>query len=98
MVLTIFIYVHTFLLFSAVGHELGFVVGTLEYVAARLSAPVNVEYNWKNRHLRNDGSATMVGSFLNLHCGHNSPFSDTERRRLRGLLMQAMPSHQPLAK
>jgi hypothetical protein len=60
----------------------------LDYVQARLSAPAVVEANWKNRHLHVD-RIMSVGSFLNLHCGHNNPFSDSERRRLQALLAQA---------
>jgi hypothetical protein len=71
----------------SVKHELAFVLGTLEYVVARLSSAPTVESSWKNRHLEKDG--IMVGSFLNLHCGHNNPFSQAERKRLKTLLSQA---------
>jgi len=70
-----------------VKEELSFIVGTLEYIIARLSSPSVVEQSWKNRHLCVDES--MVGSFMNLHCGHNNPFSADERSRLRNVLMQA---------
>ena len=70
-----------------VTHELGFVIGTLEYIVARLSAPMSLQASWKNRHLVVDGM--MVGSFLNLHCGHNNPFSTSERSRLKDLLLHA---------
>ena len=72
----------------AVNHELSFVIGTLEYVEARLSSPPIVESSWNNRHLKG-GDAMMVGSFLNLHCGHNNPFSAAERKRLKTILHQA---------
>ena len=47
-----------------------------------------MESSWKNRHLYKD-DAMMVGSFLNLHCGHNNPFSAAERKRLKTLLLHA---------
>ena len=72
-----------------VSHELAFVLGTLEYVASRLSSPSIVETSWKNRHLSSEGTM-MVGSFMNLHCGHNNPFSDVERKRLKSLLLQSV--------
>jgi hypothetical protein len=71
----------------SVNHELAFIVGTLEYVVARLSSPPIVESSWKNRHLQKAGMM-MVGSFMNLHCGHNNPFSAPERKRLKTLLLQ----------
>jgi hypothetical protein len=75
----------------SVSHELAFVVGTLEYIVARLSSPGVVESSWKNRHLHQDGGM-MVGSFMNLHCGHNNPFSSAERKGLKALLLQATSS------
>jgi hypothetical protein len=70
-----------------VSQELGFVIDTLQYVVTRLCAPGIVESNWKDRHLQSIGSGT-IGSFLNLHCGHNNPFSVGEKKRLRVLLQQ----------
>ena len=67
--------------------ELSFIVGTLEYIVARLSSPSVVEQSCKNRHL--GLGEEMVGSFMNLHCGHNNPFSAGERSRLRDILLQA---------
>ncbi len=72
----------------SVNQELGFVVGTLQYVIARLGSPMVVETSWKDRHLQSNGQG-MVGSFLNLHCGHNNPFSAGEKKRLRSLVLQA---------
>mmetsp|Transcript_18209 Transcript_18209/g.45240 ORF Transcript_18209/g.45240 Transcript_18209/m.45240 type:complete len:908 (-) Transcript_18209:113-2836(-) len=69
-------------------HEIAFVIGTLEYVMLRLSAPTTIETSWKNRHLNANGILSE-GSFLNLHCGHNNPYSAEERKRLRALLLQA---------
>ena len=66
-------------------HELAFVVGMLEYAVCRLGSPAVVEANFKDRHLQSS-SQEMIGSFLNLHCGHNNPFSATEKKRLRSLL------------
>ncbi|CAJ1940042.1 unnamed protein product [Cylindrotheca closterium] len=70
-----------------VEEELSFIVGTLEYIVARLSSPSVVEQSCKNRHLGlGEG---MIGAFMNLHCGHNNPFSAGERSRLRDILLQA---------
>lgn len=71
-----------------VSHELGFVVGTLEYAVSRLGSQAVIEANFKDRHLQST-SQEMIGSFLNLHCGHNNPFSASEKKRLRSLLMHA---------
>lgn len=71
----------------SVNDELEYVIGTLEYIVDRLSAPSSLQSSWKNRHLVVDG--IMVGSFMNLHCGHNSPFSSSERNRLKELLLYA---------
>eukprot|EP00934_Nitzschia_sp_Nitz4_P003370 Nitzschia sp. Nitz4//scaffold76_size158648//79575//82649//NITZ4_002549-RA/size158648-augustus-gene-0.135-mRNA-1//1//CDS//3329557854//3360//frame0 len=73
---------------KSANHEVAFVIGTLEYVIARLSAPASVEAGWKLRHLQTFGPNT-VGSFINLQCGHNNPFSSEERRRLKILVTQA---------
>jgi hypothetical protein len=78
----------------AVSHELAFVIGTLEYVVARLSSATVVESSWKNRHLQKDGTM-MVGSFMNLHCGHNNAFATAERKRLKTLLSQSTTSSIP---
>lgn len=64
----------------------------LQYVVSRLSASQVLEVNWKNRHLEN--GSMSVGSFLNLHCGHNNPFEEVERSRLRSLLAKASQSPQ----
>lgn len=71
-----------------VSHELGFVVDTLQYIFSRLGSPAMIESSWKDRHLQSNGHAA-AGSFLNLHCGHNNPFSAGEKKRLRSLLLQA---------
>jgi len=80
---------------NSVSHEVAFVIGTLEYVMLRLSAPTILETSWKNRHLNGNGSMTE-GSFMNLHCGHNNPFSPDERKRLRDLLQSATVAREPL--
>jgi len=69
-----------------VSHELGFVLGTLEYAASRLGSQAVIEASFKDRHLQAT-SQEMIGSFLNLHCGHNNPYSVSEKERLRALLM-----------
>lgn len=73
--------------FTPVKNELSFIVGTLEYIVSRLLSPATVESSWKNRHLMVD--TMLVGSFMNLNCGHNNPFSAAERSRLRDVVLQA---------
>lgn len=75
-------------------HELGFVVDTLQYVVSRLGSPAMIESSWKDRHLQSSRDAASVGSFLNLHCGHNNPFSAGEKKRLRSLVLQATTRDQ----
>ena len=68
-------------------HEFKFVVGTLQYVQVRLSAPPTVELATKCRRLHVlDGG---VGCFLNLHCGHNSAFEKDEKGKLQELIAAA---------
>ena len=76
----------SFLLFAhQVSHEFQFVVGILHYIQARLSASATVQAAQLSRDLRHyDGSG--IGSFLDLHCGHNNPFSNTERESLKILI------------
>jgi len=74
-------------LLNSVSHEVLFVIGTLEYVMARLSTPATLEASWKSRHLNANGSMAE-GSFMNLHCGHNNPYTDAERKRLKAVLLQ----------
>jgi len=80
--------------YSSVSHEVAFVIGTLEYVVSRLSAPSTLETSWKSRHLNDNGSISE-GSFMNLHCGHNNPFSKEERNRLRAVLNQVTQTPLP---
>eukprot|EP00525_Craspedostauros_australis_P010893 CAMPEP_0198120966 /NCGR_PEP_ID=MMETSP1442-20131203/30847_1 /TAXON_ID= /ORGANISM="Craspedostauros australis, Strain CCMP3328" /LENGTH=225 /DNA_ID=CAMNT_0043779705 /DNA_START=221 /DNA_END=898 /DNA_ORIENTATION=- len=70
-----------------VKHEIAFCIGTLEYVVARLSSAQQVESNWRSKHMDPN---TGIGSFLNLHCGHNNAFSEDERKELQSLLQKAM--------
>mmetsp|Transcript_87929 Transcript_87929/g.179375 ORF Transcript_87929/g.179375 Transcript_87929/m.179375 type:complete len:963 (-) Transcript_87929:489-3377(-) len=79
---------------NSVSHEVAFVIGTLEYVVSRLSAPSTLETSWKSRHLNDNGSISE-GSFMNLHCGHNNPFSKEERNRLRAVLNQVTQTPLP---
>jgi hypothetical protein len=74
----------THTLLCTVSHELQYVVGMLQYVQARLSAPQTIQAARKSLHLQI--SESNVGSFLNLHCGHNNPFSKVERKKLQSLL------------
>lgn len=34
-------------------------------------------------------SDSNVGCFMNLHCGHNNPFTREEREQLKGILAKA---------
>jgi len=79
---------------NSVSHEISFVIGTLEYVMFRLSAPATLETSWKSRHLNANGPMTE-GSFMNLHCGHNNPYSVEERNRLKAILLQATRTPLP---
>lgn len=72
--------------FASVKHEITFVIGMLEYMLARLSSPQAVQSSWNCRHGKQDES--MVGCFLNLHCGHNNPFAKSERDQLRRILQE----------
>lgn len=74
-------------------HEINFVIGMLDYIVARLSAPVTVQASLNCIHLRRE--ETMVGTFLNLHCGHNNPFSKQERQQLKIILQRACELSQP---
>ena len=70
-----------------VTHEFQFVIGTLQYVQARLSAEPVIEVARRNRRLHVlDGG---VGCFLNLHCGHNSAFEKDEKAKLQELIEAA---------
>lgn len=74
----------------AVAHEFQFVVGVLQYVQARLSAPPTVEVATQCRRLHVlDGG---VGCFLKLHCGHNSAFEKDEKEKLQELIAAATAS------
>lgn len=72
--------------FSSVKHEISFVIGMLEYVIARLSSPPIIQASLKCIHCHPE--ETMVGTFLNLHCGHNNPFSKSERQHLKEILQK----------
>ena len=74
--------------FLAVKHELSFVIGMLEYIIARLSSPAVVKVSWKCKHGQLE--ETMVGTFLNLHCGHNNPFARQERQQLKDILQNTV--------
>lgn len=74
----------TILLIYSVKHEITFVIGMLEYMVARISSPQTVQSAYNSRHGKKDES--MVGCFLNLHCGHNNPFTKPERDQLRTIL------------
>ena len=67
-------------------HEVNFVIGMLDYMITRLSSPVVIEAAWKCKH--GTPEETMVGSFMNLHCGHNNAFSTAERQQLRRILRE----------
>ena len=70
-----------------VSHEFQFVLGVLLYLQERLMSTPAIESSRKSRNL--EATESAVGSFLNLHCGHNNPFSRDERMRLLEVLQQA---------
>ena len=72
--------------FFEVKHEVNFVIGMLDYMVNRLSSPAVIESSWKCKHGK--PQETMVGNFLNLHCGHNNAFANTERHQLRNILQE----------
>lgn len=78
--------------YKAVSHEVGFVIGTLQYCLSRLGSQTVVEASFNDRHLI-ASSRERLGSFINLHCGHNNPFGESEKKRLRSLVLQATSSH-----
>lgn len=80
-----------FLLSRTVSHEFQYVVGFLQYIVARLTAPQTIQLAQSSLQLHYNDSA--VGCFVNLDCGHNNPMSREERRRLQSLLDLAT-SHQ----
>lgn len=69
---------------KAVEAELKFIIGMLEYVVARLSSKQTLESSSRSLDLR-DG----MGAFIELHCGHNNPFSAEERIKLQMFLDKA---------
>ena len=74
---------------SLLRHEIQYVLGTLEYCLARLTAPSSVEKARANQRLLVDESDN-VGCFLNLHCGHNNSYSAVEQEQYRSLLNRAL--------
>ena len=75
---------------NIVKHEISFIIGMLEYIVARLSSPEVVQTSLKCKHCQPE--ETMVGTFLNLHCGHNNPFSQQERQQLKKILQNTAAS------
>jgi len=67
----------------------------LQYIQARLSAAATIESAIRSRSLQ--GGDNDVGCFLNLHCGHNIPFSKEEKQQLKALLDQATGSSRTTA-
>jgi hypothetical protein len=72
-----------------VEHELSYCIGILEYVVARLSSPEVMEASRQACHF-----GSHLGHFMNLHCGHNSPFTAEERLELTRLLEEIMSMRQ----
>jgi hypothetical protein len=60
----------------------------LHYIQVRLSAPATIQSAQKSRLLHGFDDLG-VGVLLNLHCGHNNPFSKEERNSLKLLLDRA---------
>lgn len=78
------------LFLATVKHEISYVLEMLEYIITRLSSPQVVQVSLKCRRCQPE--ETMVGTFLNLHCGHNNPFSNSERQRLKQILQMTCAS------
>ncbi|GAX21865.1 hypothetical protein FisN_30Hh066 [Fistulifera solaris] len=68
---------------SSVSHEMGYIIGMLQYAQERITASVALYQSSRNLQ---DSSPYSTGCFLNLHCGHNNGFSKSEKQRLSALL------------
>lgn len=69
-------------------HEFQYILGVLVYIRDRLSAGPSVEAAQRCLALEpalSDPSSDG-GRFLELHCGHNNPFSTQEREQLIAIL------------
>ena len=79
---------------SELAHEYKFVIGTLRYIQARLSAPAVTHASSLQRNMK-ETEDNAVGSFLKLTCGHNNSFSQDEKAKLRDLIQVAMGLPSP---
>lgn len=69
-------------------HEIGFVMGMLQYAQERIMASAAVSRTCRN--LQDDASLPdRAGCFLNLQCGHNNAMNKAEKERLTELLQMA---------
>ena len=84
---------HGFTFSFPVSHEFQYVLGTLQYLQARVSSAASIDLARKIRGLE-PSTDSSVGCFMNLHCGHNNPFSNEEKQDLKALLERASAVHQ----
>jgi hypothetical protein len=75
---------HDSLNHTLVEHEIHYSIGVLQYIVARLSSAPSMEASIKSMDLQD-----TLGAFMELNCGHNNPFSEEEKQRLRVLLAKA---------
>ena len=67
-------------------------LGTLQYIQDRLLASSSIDAARLCRELKPSSDAS-IGCFMNLHCGHNNPFSKEEKTELKALLDRALAAH-----
>ncbi|GKY93056.1 hypothetical protein MPSEU_000273900 [Mayamaea pseudoterrestris] len=78
--------------FSQLSHEFQYVLGTLQYLQERLSSTTSIDAARTCRKLDPPMDAS-IGCYMNLHCGHNNPFSKDEKAELKELLERALAAH-----
>ena len=67
--------------------ELSYVIGTLEYIVARITSKEIMSLSLRQRNgLSDEQGVISTGCFLNLHCGHNNQYSSEEREKLIALI------------
>ena len=67
--------------------ELSYVIGTLEYIVARITSKEIMSLSLRRRNgLSDEQGVISTGCFLNLHCGHNNQYSSEECEKLIALI------------
>ena len=70
--------------------ELSYVIGTLEYIVARITSKEIMSLSLRRRNgLSDEQGVISTGCFLNLHCGHNNQYSSEEREKLIALIRRS---------